>query len=453
MENAAGLRLVVDRPRRAKAAPWRVRITIKTLPRIKLPKDRDEADAWDADCRGFGLRLLLDRRRSEEKGSRVVVRTWQVMYRVRGHLRRQQLGAVDGPAAITPETARKQARTILEQARAGLDPLAPAAPAGSAPITFGEVTAAYFRAKGPEMTAKSLKEAQRRVARELAPLLSRPMAAVTHAEVRSILRGIKSKTVCNRTTTDARQAVKWALEDEGMLTGATAAQAREAFTQKKLYKERGQGRPLTLDEIKCVWRAVQDEPGDFRDVLMLLFLTGVRLRQVLHMRRSEVYLDDAQYGPTWRVPGGRTKNKKPHWIPLSPAALEIVTRRLARGREFLFESMYKMRRNRETGETWTEVRPIDNQGRAAKRIKAKADAYNGAPLAKWRIHDIRHTVASTLANTLGVDPLDVALVLGHTIPLPATTARYAHLTRLPERRVILEKWAEWLLRQTAEADA
>jgi integrase len=77
-------------------------------------------------------------------------------------------------------------------------------------------------------------------------------------------------------------------------------------------------RLLTSDEIVCLWRACDKINGQFGAVLKLLLLTGQRLNEIAAMRWDELREDSLH------LPGVRTKNKKPHIVPLSPLALQII---------------------------------------------------------------------------------------------------------------------------------
>src|SRR5262249_19198042 len=85
--------------------------------------------------------------------------------------------------------------------------------------------------------------------------------------------------------------------------------------------EAGQARDrgLTTDEIAQFW-ATTDRVGEpFGAALKLLLVTGARLNEVAGMTRAE--LNDEGL---WSIPGARTKNKRPHIIPLPPLARDIV---------------------------------------------------------------------------------------------------------------------------------
>ena len=71
---------------------------------------------------------------------------------------------------------------------------------------------------------------------------------------------------------------------------------------------------LTDAEIVKFWHAADAEHRG--PLFKLLLLTGCRLNEVAGMRRSELSDDFS----TWTIPGERTKNDRPHVVPLPPMA-------------------------------------------------------------------------------------------------------------------------------------
>jgi integrase len=83
---------------------------------------------------------------------------------------------------------------------------------------------------------------------------------------------------------------------------------------------RARDRVLTDAEIARFWPAAAAERVEFSAPLKLLLLTGCRLNEVAGMRRSELSDD----GATWHIPGARTKNKRPHIVPLQSLARDLI---------------------------------------------------------------------------------------------------------------------------------
>jgi integrase len=144
---------------------------------------------------------------------------------------------------------------------------------------------------------------------------------------------------------------------------------------------------------------------------------------------SEVDLD----GSIWRIRAERTKNGRPHDLPLSQPAIAILRDR----------ARHK-RRDRVFGtgdgpfQGWSNAkRALDT--RVLARLREKD---NKAQLAPWRLHDIRRTVATGLADT-GVLPHVVEAILNHISGHKAGVAGiYNRASYAVEKRVALDLWAE-----------
>ena len=240
-------------------------------------------------------------------------------------------------------------------------------------------------------------------------------------------------------------------------TGLSEARARALFVSlsalfKWLHKERRittnpvpgayypeaakvRDRFLSRDEIKWFWQATETvdapkiagAPKPFKPLLRLLLLTGARLNEVAKMKRGELH-DDG----TWQLPGERTKNKRPHAVALSPLARELIASMRDRGGDFVFTT---------NGKTlvsgWNRMKKrLD----AAMLALAKA-AKRAKPIAPWRLHDLRRTCVTGMAE-LGIRPDVIELTVNHQSGSRGGIAGvYNRSQLLDERREALEQWS------------
>ncbi len=176
-------------------------------------------------------------------------------------------------------------------------------------------------------------------------------------------------------------------------------------------------RVLSDSEIVKFWHATDAEREEFGAIHKLLLLTGCRLNEVAGMRREELSED----GATWSIPGARTKNKKPHQVPLPPLARELIT---AVGGE---ADLVFTTDGRSPVSGWS-------------KIKARMDAHMSIP--HWRVHDLRRTAATGMAE-LGIAPHIVEACLNHISGAKAGVAgTYNRAAYAPEKKAALERWAE-----------
>jgi integrase len=175
-------------------------------------------------------------------------------------------------------------------------------------------------------------------------------------------------------------------------------------------------RVLKNAELVAFWKAASAERKEFAAPLKLLLLTGQRLNEVVGMRRSELSED----GAMWTIPGSRTKNGREHLAPLPPLARDILAS-VSGDSEFVFST----------------------NGRAAvsigSKIKDRLDAIMKTE--PWRLHDLRRTVATGMAE-LGIQPHIVEAVLNHISGAKASVAgTYNRAAYAAEKKAALERWA------------
>jgi integrase len=176
-------------------------------------------------------------------------------------------------------------------------------------------------------------------------------------------------------------------------------------------------RQLTDAEIVKFWQAADAERAEFSAPLKLLLLTGQRLSEVTGMRFSELSEDDL----TWTIPETRTKNKKPHKVPLAPLVRELIASVARISDDFVFTT---------SGDS-----PVG----LGSKVKNRLDKAMKVP--PWRLHDLRHTAVTEMGE-LGIRPDVIELVVNHISGHRAGIAGvYNRSELLTERRDALERWA------------
>jgi integrase len=145
---------------------------------------------------------------------------------------------------------------------------------------------------------------------------------------------------------------------------------------------------------------------------LLLALTGCRRTELLSARWQWIRQD--QVPPVLILPREATKQKRPHPVMLSSAAMQVLDQLPSRHQsEWLFPA--------EEGGPRTEPK------RAWQRIRARAE------IPDVRIHDLRHAVGSSLGSA-GENSFLIKRALGHA--QLATTDRYVQLESLATHRAL-----------------
>jgi integrase len=131
-------------------------------------------------------------------------------------------------------------------------------------------------------------------------------------------------------------------------------------------------------------------------------------------------------GALWRIPEQRMKNNRPHIVPLSRQVLELLQQITPQtdGSPYVFPSLQ------------TRKRPMS---KATVLLALRAMDYTSEQMCA---HGFR-ALASTNLNEQGWNRDVIELSLSH-VEQNAVRAAYNHAERLPERRKMMQAWADWL---------
>jgi integrase len=67
-----------------------------------------------------------------------------------------------------------------------------------------------------------------------------------------------------------------------------------------------------------------------------------------------------------------------------------------------------------------------------------------ADMERWKLHGLRHTIATHMTEDLRVEENVVSLILGHAVSGPSVSRVYNRAERLAERRAALVAWGSWV---------
>lgn len=417
-----------------KAPSERARLTKRTIDRLSCPPGRKDMLVFDADLRGFGLRVT-----APGAGKKVGAKVFLFQYRAGGPPRRVVLGEY---GVITPDEARAKAEVLRGQVKAGKDPKAEhdrerraeAAAAAEAKetaaadaLTFGVLVQRWRDIHLANRRESYRNEASRSLLVSLAGWKDRPAHKIKAAEAVKALDDIAAErgpAAARSAFANGRAMFAWAVKRQ-MVPGNpfAAIQAPEPVADRD--------RVLSDAELAEVWRAAEGLGWPMGDFTRMAILTMQRREEVAGMRWAELAPDLS----TWTLPGERAKNGKAHVIHLAPAARAIVKgAKRIKGSPFVFTT---------TGEA-----PVSGFSRAKAMLDAaiaKARQEAGAELpepAPWRLHDMRRTGVTRLA-ALGFAPHVCDRLLNHVQgAIQGVAAIYQRHEFLPERKAALEAWAK-----------
>jgi integrase len=275
------------------------------------PTDRGRIEYWDDNVTGLSIRV-------SEAGRK----TWSVMYRIKGRLRRYTLGVYP---VLSLADARRKATAALRDASHGLDPAGVKIEARRAE-TFEDLAREYvenhakFKKRGDEdrRVLYGSPQKKRTGKRPHVPLVkcwgAMKVRDITRRDVRELLDELSKRgpIMANRTLAIIRKMFNFAIEHDWI-------DVNPCHMVKRVVRERPGDRVLSEDEIGAVWSALDDEHQVMAALVRLRLLTAQRGGELQGAKWEEVDL----VGGWWTIPSDRSKNGLSHRVPLSPQALRI----------------------------------------------------------------------------------------------------------------------------------
>jgi integrase len=309
-------------------------------------------------------------------------------------------------APWTPETARNEARRLLGIVSTGVDPCAPSLSSE----TFGAEIERYLERKKGSMKPRSFIEDQRYLRKHSAALHKLPLTDIDRRTIAVLLGQIETSsgpTARNRARSSLSAFWTWAIQeglaDINVVTGTGRADAGPS-----------RDRVLTQDELRKLLRSLGDDR--FSNIVRLLLLSGARRTEVGRLQWSEVDLAKAQIV----LPAHRVKNGRDFTLPLSTQALAVLLRQPRRNSsDFIFAE-----------------RGFNDWDRCKQELDQRAG------IAPWRLHDLRRSAATWMAE-IGALPHIVEACLNHQSGHKAGIAgTYNRAKYEPEMRAALQRWAD-----------
>jgi integrase len=411
-----------------------VKLTDKSIAALKPKAERYEV--WDDAGRGFGVRVT-------PRGTKSFI----LVYHYGGRPRRLTLGNYPKMGLADANIELGKARKALEL---GNDPGTTAVAAHEAERkaeTVDQLVADYLK-RHAKPNKRSAAEDERMLNKDVLPhWRGRKAKDIRRRDVVDLLDRVvdrDAKVAANRLLAVVRRMFNFAIE-RGILEASPVIKIKPPGG-----KEKARERHLSDAEVRQFWSGLDRarmERG-LRYVLRLLLVTGQRKSEVVGLRKREFNLTDK----TWFIPAERSKSGRPHLVPLSQVAIDVLTKAEADAQKIL--------EKRESAEDWlfpssrTGVpftgQAVDHAVRdlfKERHRKRGSKAEHKRPVLKGVLdpftpHDLRRS-ASTAMRRLGVSREDVKLVLNH-VDRSVTARVYDRYEGLDEKRRALTRWGRHL---------
>lgn len=328
-----------------------------------------------------------------------------------------------------PDVTLKRAREKRDDARElvadGVDPSAKRqAERALQADTFEAIAHEWLQLQTKSLAPETMEILGTRLKSFLYPYIgSRPIASITAQELLAALRRIEARG--NHETAHRVRALAGRVLRYAVATGRTqhdvAADLKDALAPVKSHNFASVTEPVRVGELL---RAIDGYSGQpvTAFALKLAPLVFVRPGELRGAEWSEFHLE----GGEWRIPAARMKMGEQHIVPLARQAIAIMRELqvLTGSARYAFPSLLS-----------TE-RPMSNNtiNAALRRLGYGSDEQTG--------HGFR-SMASTLLNELGFPPDVIELQLAHA-ERNKVRAAYNKAQRMPERREMMQQWADYL---------
>jgi len=360
---------------------------------------------WDSELKGFGVRRT-------DAGAV----TFILNYRAHGRQRRFKIGRAP---EWTAEAARAEAAKIKPKIDSeGFDPLEAKQKAAEEP-TVADLADEYLKTR-EDKSASTKRNDKAAIGEIIKPRLGKlRLAAINTRDVEGLKAMLQATPYrANRVLALLSNMFNKAIEWEWMTKNPARSEKKGGVAR---YREEKRERWLKDDELTRLHEALakySDQKA--ANAIRLIALTGSRKGEVLKATWEEFDLERGE----WTKPSHHTKQKKLEHVPLSEAAIALLSNmrpEKAAGPVFLGRDGKAARVG--LRKPWMQVckaaglcQRIEKPGKRRKKV------IKWKPL--FRIHDLRHTFASHLVSK-GTSLQIVGKLIGHT--QASTTMRYAHL--------------------------
>jgi len=364
---------------------------------------------------GEGLTLLV-----KPIGSKL----WRFRYRYDGREKMLGFGSYPDTSAKLAREKREQARKLLAQ---GLDPSGTRqAEKAARNNTFEGIAREWLTLQRERLASATYAKAVWTLETLVFPHLgTRPIDKISAADVLRVLKRIEGRGLretAHRTRQRISQVCRYAVVTERAQHDVTlnlrGALAAVVSTNHAAITE-----PAKIGELM---RSIDSYKGQATTwcALRIAPLVFVRPGELRHAEWSEFDLDGED--PQWRIPAEKMKMRGQHIVPLSKQVVKILEelKALTGSGRYLFPALTTTRR----------CMSENTINLALRRMGYTNEEMTG--------HGFR-SMASTSLNEQGWHPDLIELQLAHA-ERNSVRAAYNKAQRLPERRKMMQAWADYV---------
>lgn len=292
--------------------------------------------------------------------------------------------------------------------------------------TFRAVALEWMDRKADSWSPKNAAQIRKVFDTDVFPSIgSRPISTVTAADLLAILQRVDGRGA----NTIAYLIRQWssAIFRYAVATLRAQYDPAAALQGAIVHKKVKHSRALSKSELQALFHRLETYRGDPGTMfgMKLMLLTFVRTIELRAAQWTEFDFDANE----WRIPAERMKMREVHVVPLSKQAVALLLelKELTGGNAYLFPNR---RDNRKCISALTINRALERMG------------FLGEGTIGFSAHGFRST-ACTMLNEAGFRSDVIERQLAHQ-ERNQVRASYNRATYLPERRAMMQKWADMI---------
>ena len=352
---------------------------------------------------GFGLRVT-------SHGSKA----YFIEKRINGKNSRITIGL---HGQITPEQARKEAQRLLGEITFGKNPLTERKKRALKTTTLGKAYHDYLDTR-KNLKPNTLHDYKRCIEGALKDWLDKPLTDITKemVEKRHQILGKKSPARANNTMRVLRALFNFAIEqyeDSDGNPSVSVNPVNRISKNRGWYEVKRRQTLLTPTQLKPWYEAtLKLNQETTRDYLHFLLFTGLRRSEATKLTWDDVDFEEG----TFVIPD--TKNKEPHYLPMSDFLRDLL-----------------MRRHVMAEKRWVFPSPVTDE--ALKEPRTALDRVTKESGIEFTLHDLRRTFI-TIAESLDIPAYALKRLLNHKFSNDVTAGYIVPNTerlRVPMQRV------------------
>jgi integrase len=349
---------------------------------------------------------------------------WRLKYRIAGREKLLSLGVYPTVPLTRARQKREDARRLIAD---GVDPSAERKAARAAQSdSFRVIAEDWIGRQAKTLAPETVQILQGRLTSTLFPAFgARPLTDIKAADLLAVLRRLEDNgthETAHRVRALYGRVARFAIAT-GRAERDISADLRGALTPVATTNFAAITEPKRIGELLRAIDGYVGQPS-VAYALKLAAYVFVRPGELRGAEWREFELNGKE--PEWRIPAERMKMKREHLVPLSRQVVTLLRRlsALTGDGKLLFPGLR------------TTSRPISNGtlNAALRRMDFGQD--------EMTAHGFR-SMASTRLNEMNFPPDVIELQLAH-IEKNDTRAAYNRAQRLPERRKMMQTWANYL---------